>query len=314
MNFFSKVSRFVLFSAICISHAAQSEKKENKDVNAYFFGHSLVHHTEYKVQTPKDHTSIPHWLNELAKAAGHRFTVDGQFGFLRNHAQFPPNANWSFDHVNSGWGGSFRISDYSAAIITAANFVQYQGVDEGYYDDKNVSPLSASIKILDYVKKENPNTTFFIYENWPDLGEYAKHFPPKVPSERKLDRYHRYTVGEFHKWWLDYQTKLNKARPTSKVKMIPVGPVLSRLLTETPLQNIPFTDLFEDNAPHGRPTAYFLAALIHYMALYQEKAPAQYEFDTSIHPLVKNHYVLVVDQIWRELNDFKDKKGASLVW
>ncbi|MFL0803371.1 MAG: hypothetical protein K6L81_06610 [Agarilytica sp.] len=314
MKSFNRVSCIVLSCAVFISSVAKSEEKTSKDVNAYFFGHSLVHHTEYKIPTPKDHTSIPHWLSSLANAAGHKFTVDGQFGFVRNHAQFPPKANWHFESVGSGWGGAFGKSDYHAAILTAANFVQYQGVDDGYYDDKNVSPLSASIKILDYVKRETPNTTFYIYENWPDLGEYAKNFPPKAPSERKLTQYHRYTLGDFHEWWLDYQDKLNKARPRADVKMIPVGPLLSKLMTDTPVKTIPFQALFEDNAPHGRPTTYFLAALIHYMALFQEKPPNDYNFDKSIHPVVQKNYGVIVDRIWAELLAFKDRKGASRVW
>ncbi|MFL0800979.1 MAG: hypothetical protein K6L80_11050 [Agarilytica sp.] len=314
MKYFYNVISTVLFFVFCLSMPAQSLEKKIRDVNAYFFGHSLVYHTEYKVPTPKDHASIPHWLAELARAAGHRFSADGQFGFVRNHAQFPPKANWGFQNVDSGWGGTFGRSDYSAAILTAANFVQYQDVDDGYYDDKNVSPLSASLEILDYVNKESPNTPFLIYENWPDMGEFAKDFPPKAPSEKKLTQYHRYTNGQFHKWWLDYQDKLNKARPQAKVKMIPVGPVLSKLMTDTPVKNIPFVDLFEDNAPHGRPTTYFLAALIHYMALFQEKPPVDYTFDKSIHPVVQKHYPVIVDLIWRELLAFKDNKGVSRVW
>lgn len=309
----------LLFSALTTAEeqATEAQSKEEqggKKLNTYFFGHSLVHHTNYKIPTPKDQTSIPYWLRKLSQTAGHRYTSDGQFGFLRNHAQLPAQAKWHFKSVPSAWAGAFGKSNYNAVILTAANFVQYQPANKGYYDDANVSPLDASLDILDYSLKEAPQAQFYLYENWPDMGEYAKNYPPKPPSASTLAKYHRYAKGEFHQWWLNYLTMINKTRPAAKVKMIPVGPILSELLTTTPVQTIPFNHLFEDNAPHGRPTTYFLAALIHYMALYQEKPPGKFEFPASIDPVVKTHYAVIVDTIWKELSAFNDAKGKSLVW
>lgn len=308
-----KLKYFLIFTVFSL-YSFNVVGASKKDLNVYYFGHSLVHHTEYKIPTPKDHTSIPHWMASLAKAADYRFTVDGQFGFLRNHAELPPQNGWYFDHASSGWGGSFVSSQYDAAILTPANFIQYQGAHKPYYDEKKVSPLDASLKVLDFVTSKSPKTKFYLYESWPEMGNYAEGYPPKVPSASQQKKYHRYTQGDFHDWWVDYHARMSKARPNVTLKMIPVGQVLSRLLTETELKNVPFAELFEDAAPHGRPTVYFLAALVHYSVLYQEKPPAKYEFDASIHPLVKTHYTQVVNKIWQELNNYKDKKGNSLVW
>ncbi len=304
-------------AAVLAGHHEASEKKgtdKAKTLNAYFFGHSLVHHTDYKVPTPKDHTSIPFWLKRLSDAAGHAYTTDGQFGFLRNHAEFPPRAQWGFVNVESGWKHSFAQSKYDAVVLTAGNFVQYQGVDKPYYDDKNVSPLDATLAIVDYVQKESPASQIYIYENWPDMGEYAQGYPPKAPSKSKLEDYYRYTQGDFHNWWLDYHDRVIKARPQADVKLIPLGPILMTLLTETPLKNIPFEQLFEDNAPHGRPNIYFLAALIHYSALLREPAPKEFSGFDDLHPLIRQHYALVSNVVWQALQNAKDKSGKSRVW
>lgn len=297
-------------------HHGETEQKnipEKKALNVYFFGHSLVHHANYKIPTPKDHTSIPFWLKHIADAAGRGYTTDGQFGFLRNHAEFPPKPQWGFVNVESGWQQSFGASNYDAVVLTAANFIQYQGPHKAYYDDKNVSPLSATLDIVDYVQKYSPKSQFYIYENWPDMGEYAPDFPGKAPSARKLQAYYDYTKNDFHEWWLDYQDRVNKKRPQANVKMIPVGPIIAKLRSETPLQNIPFEQLYEDNAPHGRANLYFLAALVHYSALYKEPAPSNLPDFSGLHPLIKENYRALADRVWEELNEFNGS-GKGRLW
>jgi len=310
MKFVQKLLFALTLSCFVTSSLAGVEKANS--LNTYFFGHSLVFHVPVAEPKPKGPTNIPHWLAEISRSHGQKLYSDGQFGFLRNH-QVPPHPRWEFQAVPSAWTRSFADSRYDAVILTAANFIQDQSADESYAND-TVSPLDATLRILDYVRAEAPQAKFYIYENWPDMGWHAPDYPKTEPTKKKLRDYHKYTRGVFHDWWLEYHDLVVRSRPQAKVKMIPVGPILSKFFVETPLREIPIKDLYEDNAPHGKPTVYFLAALIHYMALYQHKPTTTFIFPQVIHPLVKTHYSTLIDIAWEELSAFKDKSGNSRVW
>ncbi len=292
--------------------AEASEKPAKHRYSSYFFGHSLVSHGDAKIPTPKEHTTIPYWLNVLSKAAGKEYAVDGQFGFLRTF-EMPATARWNFNHVPSAWKGSFANTPYDAVILTAANFVQYQAPDKDFANDSK-SPFDVTLNIYDYVKKEAPQAQFYIYENWPELAIFAPGYPDKKPSEKQIATFHKNAQGDFHDWWVDYQDMLNDARPNANIKMIPVGPILGKLLSGESLKSIPITELYEDDAPHGRPSIYFLAALIHFEALYKEKPPKKIALSDSIHPTIVKYYDDIVDFVWLELESFTDKKGRSRVW
>ena len=45
---------------------------ERSSVRTYVFGNSLVHYLG-----EEDHSNVPHWVNELARAGEARFAVDG---------------------------------------------------------------------------------------------------------------------------------------------------------------------------------------------------------------------------------------------
>ncbi len=282
-------------------------------LRTYIFGHSLILHA-----TDSTETTVPHWMNELAEAAGYSYRFSGQYGFLPQHANLPPYPQWGFEHIPSIWdddsGLSFADVNFDSVMITAANFVQYQGPTVPYDGDNpgNSTPISATLDIIDWVRAQEPGIRIYIYENWQDM---MVDFPP---TDEQLASYHTETVnaseGGFHRWWLDYHDALTQARPDADIKMIPIGPIISRLLTKSPLDAIEVTDLYEDNAPHGRPTIYFLASLVSYMAMYGEKPPLSFTVPDSIHPLVRGHYQAIVDDIWLQLESFNFEDDSSRVW
>lgn len=287
------------------------------NMKSFTFGHSLIAHTPPAIPTPSDETTVPHWLAKLAEAGGFQYRADGQFGFLRQHAELPPTPQWSFQEVSGSWSDSSPLSfadvDYTTVILTAANFIQYQP-DTSPYDGDNptdTTPLAETLKIIDWVAQQEPSASIYIYENWPDMGGRIRDFPP---SSAELSAYHAHTMTSFHTWWLDYHDNILAARPNIPVKMIPVGPVIANLLTNTALSNIPVAELYEDDAPHGRPTLYFLAALVTYTATYGVPAPSNFEVPDTVHSLVKQHYDDVVMSIWNELSNFNTSDGSSRVW
>lgn len=282
-----------------------------QDKTMFIFGHSLILHA-----TPSDETTVPHWLHFLAEEDENSISVSGQYGFLGSHDDLPPFSQWGFANVTPAWDSDtqdFSEANFDTILLTAANFIQDQSSNELYHGNPDTSPLSATLTILDWIDNEAPNAVTYIYENWPDMAGFiaGQSFPP---SAAEFENYNVYTEGDFHDWWIEYHDFVQAARPTENVRMIPVGPILSKLLSQSPLNQIPILDLYEDNAPHGRPTLYFLASLITYMAIYEQKAPVTYNIPNSINALVSNNFQNTIDFIWSELLSFNDASGESRVF
>lgn len=278
----------------------------------YVFGHSLIVHSPPAIPTPSNETTVPHWMKLLSNAAGFGYTVDGQYGFLPGHANLPPNPIWGFDIIEgTNAANEFSDNTINTVWLTAANFIQATSPTTPYDAEgvNDTNPVDATLNIVDWVRQQAPGASIYIYENWPEMGGNV--FPP---SSETYNAYIERTLGEFHAWWITYHDAVRSARPSANVKMIPVGPIIAKLLSETNLSQIPVTDLYEDGDPHGRPTIYFLASLITYMAHYGQQPPESFEAPDIVHSLVRENYTATVDFIWRELEYFTDAQGNSRVW
>lgn len=283
-------------------------------LKTYIFGHSLINHELQVNPTPSQETSVPHWFHFLAEEAGYNYAVSGQYGFIPQHANLPPTAQWGFDSVAPAWDSDnypFSQPNFDNILITPGNFIQWQGPSVDYFND-NQSPLDYTSQIFDWVNQQEDSLTLFIYENWLDMGPYiSQGFPP---SQSEWQAYNNYLSSDFHDWFIEYHDSLIIAHPNQCVRMIPVGPILSDLLMQAPFDQIAIDTLYEDDAPHGRPTIYFLAALTTYMAMYEEPAPSSYQVSSIIDPIVANNYQQAVDFIWNELLNFQTQLGESRVF
>ena len=285
------------------------------DVRQFIFGHSLLDHRPPAIPTPSDETTVPHWMFLLSQEAGHNYAATGQYGFLPQHMNLPPIAQWGYDIVPPVWESDtedFSIADFNSILITAANFAQWQGPNVPYYNDpNNTSPLSATRTISDWLVQQEDSMKVIIYENWPDMAGYMNAYPP---TEIELDNYYNYTQNEFHDWWIEYHDSLSLQRPDHNIKMVPVGPILAELAQNTSIGNIPATELYEDDAPHGRASLYFIASLVTYMAVYEEKAPLTYVVPSIVHQNIANDYAEIVELIWTSLLNFNYDNGVSRVF
>jgi len=103
-----------------------------------------------------------------------------------------------------------------------------------------------------------------------------------------LRRYHRFNLEEHHDWHLDWLAQLQAAQPDLDIRLIRVASTLSAVLSEEPWSDIPVTDLYSDDAPHGTATLYLLAALITYAGIY-DNAPPVIDLPDTIHPIVRDN-------------------------
>ena len=190
------IACFVIFH-IALGLQAQQQ------VRSFIFGHSLLDHRPPIHPTPSDETTVPHWLFLMSEEAGHEYAATGKYGFLPQHAMLSPFAQWGYDLVPEVWDSDrqeFHEVDFNNVLLTAGNFMQWQPSDFLYPGD-TLSPLSATRRIVNWVQNQEDSIAIYIYENWPDMAPFLKNnFPP---SSSEMQDYHRYTVGQFHDWWIE---------------------------------------------------------------------------------------------------------------
>lgn len=261
---------------------------EARVLKAYFFGNSLIHHADGLPAT-----SMPYWLNQIARSRGGGLRADGSWGFLLNHAdRLPPDPNWQIGGVRSTWSrrlGTLSDAGVEAVVINPANFLQYQAPTAriGGPNPEGLSPVSATLKVFDWASQGAVKPQLYVYEGWNDMGGAIKGFPPSAAEYRS---YLKSNQGNYHRWYEGYVKTLRKDRPNLRIQLIPVADRLADVLQMPELAGVQPTDLFTDDAPHGTATVYFLAALISYPYLYQDDLPQQMTLPRNIHPLVKQNY------------------------
>ena len=287
-----------LFLSLSFAAApAQAAGHSDGDLRVYMFGHSLM-------DNGTEPYSIHYWMNQLSRSDTTTFRFAGQYGFLLQHVEsLPPVAQWGRPGSPSFWNSdtsSFAAANFNAVLITPSNFAQWQPPTVA---DANGSPVSLTLELIDWVNaQERDGVDIYIYENWPDMAGYVagESFPP---NDDEFAAYNAYTLGAFSDWWAEYFTELSSARPDLNITSIPVGPTIAKLLTETTLlSEIPVTDLYIDNAPHGQPTIYFLASLITYAGLYDKMPPENFDVPALVHPIVKQNYKDIVRFVAAELD------------
>ena len=279
------------------------------EIRAFVYGNSLINHV-----SGSDETTMPHWLYQLARAAGHDLSVDGVFGSGPEFAaRLPPEPNWSFAQVPSAWDAermAFRRAGFNTIILNPRNFIQDVPPDAPFAWDnpEGLSPVSTTLRVFDWTEFQAPAARFFIYEGWSDMALIAGEFPP---SDADLARYYAYNAGAYTDWFQRYVQIMQSERPGLDIRLIPTAAVLAGLLTEMPLQAIPATALYSDDAPHGTPTLYFLAALISYAAIFNEPPPLL-DLPATVHPLVAANYEAIAGRIWAEVSGSALPDHASL--
>ena len=282
-----------------------------KNIKTYIFGHSLINHVS-SIPDP-ELTTAPYWISQMANTAGNQYAMSGQWGQLMQHRDLNVQPNWGITGVDGAWDGdteTFPEVDFTGIIIMPSNFEQYQGPDINYEGGFDYSPIDATVDVFDWCVGQEPNINFYIYEHWPEMSGFVGGSMP--PSPQEWIDYNDYLSGDYHQWFIDYHDALTAQFPNSCVSMIPVGPIISKLLLMSPYDQIDINDLYEDPDPHGRPTIYFLSAMITYMAMYEEQTPSTYQPPSGIIlPVVANHYSSIRDFIWTELQDFNYTNGNS---
>lgn len=302
--------------ACCLLILSYNLIGQNNDVRLYAFAHSLIDHRPPAIVTPSDETTVMYWIQDIVSQTSNSFAGGGQFGFLTQHVNLPPASILGYDNVTGVWDKdteTFAEANINTILLTAGNFIQYTPVDGPYPLDESTTVIEATSLIFDWVNQQEEGVAYFIYANWPEM-DLQQAYPPTLPSATEVSDYHAQTIGSFSDWWIDYQDKMLLARPDLNTRLIPVGNLISRIITEVIPGQVPFDELYEDSAPHGRASLYFMAGMITYAAIYGEEIPAAYVPSDIVHVGIRSNLQAIKSFVWTELNNYNFQDGSSRVF
>lgn len=277
---------FLLFFSGFFTSGTLAEPQAIKSVRQFTFNHSLWEHAG------TENATVGYWLGEFAKASKTKYAWNGQFGQM-DYTALPPSAQLGSVNSPDIWvpeSSSFGRLKIDNIVIMPPNYVQYES------GSKEVKEAQ---RVIDYVAKEQPGVIHYIYEHWPEaIADQL--------SDSQWSDYKKQTSGAYHTWFVSYQDQLIKSRPDIDIRMIPVGPVITDILNNQSLQasSYKWSELYEDNSPHGTDDLYFLAAIATYQAMYGQKISDSYKVPSAISSLVGNEFDAINSFVWERLNHY----------
>ena len=289
------------------------------DVREYVFGNSLY---VWAVGNPE--LSVAHWVNQFADANGQSYAVGMQTGMLTRHDDLPPDPHIGLPTVSEAWdrdtGDSFADAGFNQITISAVNFVQDQSPDSPYWIDPSTSPATSALRIIEWAEDRAPGAAINIYETWPEMEGFISSFPP---SDAEFAAWQTYMNGDWHDWWVSLTDIIRDARPDLEVRLISVGPDISAMLGDPDLGlgALRPADLYVDDGPHGTPTLYLLASMVHYTTVFGSAPPDDMALPGSIHPAVAQNFGAIAEWLAERLDDdlptpivnpFTDQSDAGL--
>ena len=272
-------------------------------VRQFTFNHSLWEHDFFS------NASTGYWVGAFANASGTSYAWSGQFGQLDYHGLpgSPGLGSTNSPDVFPTETTSFRDIDIDNVLIMPPNFVQ------GTNTTVDPEHITYALRVIDHVVDtgagggNQPGLPIYIYEHWQEASS-------DVLTPAEWETYHNVTTGVYHQWFLNYQNQLMASRPSIDFRLIPVGPIIAEILQNPSLQAsaLSFSDVYEDNSPHGWPNVYLLAGLITYQAMYGQMANSDYvpvnpnelEPQDAISGLIANDFAAINEFVWQRLNHY----------
>ncbi|MCR9157465.1 MAG: DUF4214 domain-containing protein [Rhodobacteraceae bacterium] len=275
----------------------EPQPEATAEVREYVFGTGL-----FALANGNPEHSIPHWMDLMADQSGTSYTADIQTGMLTRHDDLPPNPHLWIEGVDSSWdpegGQSFAQAGFNRITISEENFTQDQAPGAPDYADPSTSPADAALRIIAWVEGQAPGAAINLYETWPSLEPFAENFPPNATE---FAAWMDHLTGDWHSWWVSLHAIIQDARPDLDVRLISTGPSIIQMINNLQLTELSAEDLFQDIDGHGTPTLYFLAAAIHYTALFGTTPNTDIELPNTIHPQITQNLPQIIQWVEQEI-------------
>jgi len=294
--------------------------------STYYFAHSLIWHQKL----PNNQANIPFWLAELEKAAGDVCLTSGKHTPGQNGATaLPPDHSWAFTFSNHGSamtpGGAYVSGAHQNVVLTYMNWeiIYDYGGSIGQRIPGTIRKATDSIaSIFNWLNANDPGVNLYLYECWPKIeknyimnGKDWSLSTGKAPSSAQWVNYLNYATGNSNGFWKDLQDSLIKKAGIVNTKLIPSSMICAKLWRQGGLlSDMPVDSIFEDLGPHGKPSSYFLTAMIVYSAQHKKSPVKPFASHPQIDQRILDRFSDISALIMTELNAFNFPNGESRVW
>lgn len=277
-------------------------------VDMYYYKNSLHNHLVTGNSEATASTNVGNWIARFTTTPSNPkvATLGSVFGFFPQWS-VPTNANNFHTEISTPHLEKWTASWTGAKEIDLLGFVPDNFDGQAFDPSDTINMGQAYVTKLLYLIDEwetnapNANRRYVVYAGWPALNRYgATNDDPSTLTATAIANWHTYGLGDYQDWMELLVARLKSARPNLDIRLHNISKAVLMCHQNTVVKDIRPELLFEDLAPHGRSTWYFLAAVAEYIEIYGEKPPANFEFKSEwgVDSAVTSNYQSIVDYIW----------------
>ncbi len=295
---------FALTSLIFNGLSAQT----GDTVDMYYYKNSLYNHLETGNSEATASTNVGNWIARFTETTNNPkvATLGSVFGFFPQWS-VPPKAHNFHSEISTPHMQKWTASWDGVKEIDLLGFVP-DNFDGQAFDPSDTTNMGQAyvtklLYLIDEWATNAPNASrrYVVYAGWPALNRYGgTNDDPSTLTATAIANWHTYGLGDYQDWMELLVTQLQAARPNLDIRLHNISKAVLMCHQNTAVKNIRPELLFEDLAPHGRSTWYFMAAVAEYIEVFGEKPPTNFEFkaEWGVDSTVTSNYQTIVDYIW----------------
>ncbi len=277
-------------------------------VDMYYYKNSLYNHLETGNSEANFSTNVGNWIARFTSVPSNPkvATLGSVFGFFPQW-KVPPTGGNFHSEINTPHLEKWTASWSNAKEIDLLGFVpdnfDGQAFDPADTTNMGQAYVATLVDLIDQWEANAPNETrrYVVYAGWPALNRYGgTNDDPGTLTASGIADWHAYGLGDYQKWMELLVFRLQEARPLLDIRLHNISKAVLMCHENTVVKDIQPSVLFEDLAPHGRASWYFLAAVAEYIEVFGERPPANFSFKTEwlVDTTVVSNYQTLVDYIW----------------
>lgn len=316
------MKRTLIILAFIAMLCGASYAQNGDTADMYYYKNSLYNHLETGNSDANASTNVGNWIARFTAVPSNPkvATLGSVFGFFPQWS-VPPKAHNFHSEITTPHLQKWTASWDGATEIDLLGFVpdNFDGQSFDPADTTNMGEayVTKLLALIDEWEANAPNDDrrYVVYAGWPALNQYGgTNDDPGTLTASGIARWQAYGLGEYQDWMELLVVRLQEARPQLDIRLHNISKAVIMCHQNTVVKDIPANVLFEDLAPHGRATWYFLAAVAEYMEIFGEKPPSGFSFKSEwmVDSTVIENYQAIVDYIWSVVDDGQTSAKSAL--
>lgn len=246
------------------------------DVNMAIQGHSLFTHDDGTAPNAPadDYTRAGNWMGLISDHVSNTFRAGGNFYQMDAY-----NTQWSSTWVGPPASGQIQYSFtstgasfYPSGTFGGQGFTHFMMMTSNFEQqtDTPAQWQARTLELIDNIIGEDSDIEMIGYIHWSLVSDAGSFVDNTDLTSGESTTYWAHQRGDYLTWHMDLYNAARVARPSVKMRFLPIGAILGDLIeNESYMSTVVWTDIFGDSSPHGTQTCYLLAGLITWIALYR---------------------------------------------